>query len=79
MIRLHGVPLSVVLDRDTKFTSKCWNGFQASIGTCPPDYVGNWDSGLPLVEFAYNNRYHTSIDMAPFEVLYGQRRRAPIC
>ena len=30
-----------------------------------------WEDYLHLVEFAYNNGYHTSIQMSPFEVLYG--------
>ncbi|GJV63995.1 putative reverse transcriptase domain-containing protein [Tanacetum coccineum] len=34
---------------------------------------------LPLVEFSYNNSYHTSIKAAPFEALYGQKCRSPIC
>ena len=33
MVRLYGVPLNIVSDRGTKFTSKFWNGFQASMGT----------------------------------------------
>ncbi|GJV33005.1 putative reverse transcriptase domain-containing protein [Tanacetum coccineum] len=33
---------------------------------------------LPLVEFSYNNRYHTSIKAAPFEALYGRKCRSPI-
>ncbi|KAI3704139.1 hypothetical protein L1987_74353 [Smallanthus sonchifolius] len=37
---------------------------------CVIDFGGNWDSHLSLVEFSYNNSYHTSINMAPFEALY---------
>ena len=32
-----------------------------------------------LVEFAYNNSYHSSIEMAPFVALYGRKCRSPIC
>ncbi|GKA11083.1 putative reverse transcriptase domain-containing protein [Tanacetum coccineum] len=34
---------------------------------------------LPLVEFSYNNSYHTSIKVAPFEALYDRKCRSPIC
>nr|GEW50793.1 putative reverse transcriptase domain-containing protein [Tanacetum cinerariifolium] len=34
---------------------------------------------LPLVEFSYNNSYHSSIKAALFEALYGQKCRSPIC
>nr|GFB77978.1 putative reverse transcriptase domain-containing protein [Tanacetum cinerariifolium] len=37
-----------------------------------------WDRHLPLVEFSYNNNYHTSIKVALFEALYGQKCRSPI-
>ncbi|KAI3826049.1 hypothetical protein L1987_00091 [Smallanthus sonchifolius] len=46
---------------------------------CVIDFGGNWDSHLTLIEFSYNNSYHTSIDMAPFEALYGRKCRSPIC
>ncbi|WVZ89990.1 hypothetical protein U9M48_036331 [Paspalum notatum var. saurae] len=32
----------------------------------------------PLGEFAYNNSYQKSLDMAPFEALYGRRCRTPL-
>nr|GEX46330.1 reverse transcriptase domain-containing protein [Tanacetum cinerariifolium] len=34
---------------------------------------------IPLVEFTYNNSYHTSIKVAPFEALYDRKFRSPIC
>lgn len=36
------------------------------------DFKGNWDEHIPLIEFAYNNGYKTSIGMAPYEALYGR-------
>nr|GEU76763.1 hypothetical protein [Tanacetum cinerariifolium] len=41
--------------------------------------LGAIDKHLPLVEFSYNNSYHTSIKAAPFEDLYCQKCRSPIC
>ncbi|GJS10343.1 putative reverse transcriptase domain-containing protein [Tanacetum coccineum] len=37
------------------------------------------DNTLTLVEFSYNNSYHTSINAALFEALYGHKCRSPIC
>ena len=34
---------------------------------------------LPLIEFAYNNIYHSSIQMGPYEALYGRRCRSSVC
>ena len=45
---------------------------------CGIDFGGHWDKFLPLAEFSYNNSYHSSIDMAPFEAFYGRRCRSPI-
>ncbi|GJS77761.1 putative reverse transcriptase domain-containing protein [Tanacetum coccineum] len=45
---------------------------------CVIDFGGNWDVHLPLVEFSYNNSYHSSIQCAPFEALYGRKCRLPI-
>ena len=47
--------------------------------SCVIEYGGSWDSHLPLIEFAYNNSYHASIKMAPYEMLYGRKCRTPTC
>nr|GFB29432.1 hypothetical protein [Tanacetum cinerariifolium] len=35
------------------------------------DFRKGWSRHLLLVEFSYNNSYHTSIKVAPFKALYG--------
>ncbi|GJS84003.1 putative reverse transcriptase domain-containing protein [Tanacetum coccineum] len=46
---------------------------------CVLNFGKSWDRHLPLVEFSYNNSYHTSIKAAPFEALYRHKCRSPIC
>ena len=46
---------------------------------CAIDFEGNWDDHVPLIEFAYNNSYHSSIGMPPYEALYGRKCRSPTC
>ncbi|GJX08017.1 putative reverse transcriptase domain-containing protein [Tanacetum coccineum] len=46
---------------------------------CVIDFGNGWVKYLPLVEFSYNNSYHASIKAAPFEALYGQKCRSPVC
>ncbi|GKF05512.1 putative reverse transcriptase domain-containing protein [Tanacetum coccineum] len=45
---------------------------------CVLDFGGSWDIYHPLVDFLFNNSYHASVRCAPFEALYGRRRRSPI-
>ncbi|RVW33107.1 Transposon Ty3-I Gag-Pol polyprotein [Vitis vinifera] len=108
IVRLHGIPISIVSDRDPKFTSQFWQSLQRALGTqlnfstafhpqtdgqserviqiledmlraCVLDFGGNWADYLPLVEFAYNNSYQSSIGMTPYEALYGRPCRSPLC
>ncbi|XP_074292046.1 uncharacterized protein LOC141618882 [Silene latifolia] len=46
---------------------------------CVLEFGGLWEERLDLIEFSYNNSYHASIGMAPFETLYGRRCRSPVC
>ncbi|GJY51371.1 putative reverse transcriptase domain-containing protein [Tanacetum coccineum] len=45
---------------------------------CVLDFRGSWEVHLPLVEFSYNNSYHSSVRCALFEALYGRKCRSPI-
>ncbi|KAG8481219.1 hypothetical protein CXB51_025969 [Gossypium anomalum] len=68
IVRLHGVAVSIISHRDPRFTSRFWNKLHEA-----------WEDYLPLAEFAYNNSYQASIQMAPYEALYGRRCRTPSC
>nr|GEV00446.1 reverse transcriptase domain-containing protein [Tanacetum cinerariifolium] len=46
---------------------------------CVIDFRNGWERHLPLVEFSYNNSYHTSIKAAPFEAPSGRKCRSPVC
>ncbi|GJZ53451.1 putative reverse transcriptase domain-containing protein [Tanacetum coccineum] len=107
IVARHGVPISIISDRDSRFTSRFWQSMQEALGTrldmstayhpqtdgqsertiqtledmlraCVLDFGGSWDVHLPLVEFSYNNSYHSSVRCAPFEALYGRKCRSPI-
>ncbi|KZV16743.1 DNA/RNA polymerase superfamily protein [Dorcoceras hygrometricum] len=107
IVRLHRVPVSIVSDIDSKFTSAFWKSLHRALGTkltfstafhpqtdgqskrviqiledllraCIVDFSESWDLKLPLVEFAYNNSFQASIQMDPYEALYGRKCRTPL-
>jgi len=45
---------------------------------CIPEFDGTWERYLPLIKFAYNNSFQSSIKMAPYEALYGRKFRTPL-
>ncbi|GKC90712.1 putative reverse transcriptase domain-containing protein [Tanacetum coccineum] len=74
VVTIHGMPVLIICDRDDRFTSNFWKSFQKAL-----DFGNGWDRHLLLIEFSYNNSYHTSIKAAPFEALYGHKCRSPVC
>ena len=107
IMRLYGIPVCIVSDRDPRFVFRFWQKFQEISGTklnlsttyhsqtdrqsertiqilenmlksCIMEFGGSWSHHMTLVEFAYNNTYHASIQMAPYETLYRRKYRSPI-
>ncbi|GJU55177.1 putative reverse transcriptase domain-containing protein [Tanacetum coccineum] len=107
IVARHGVPISIISNRDSRFTSRLWQSMQEALGTrldmstayhpqagdqsertiqtlddmlraCVLNFEGSWDVYLSLVEFSYNNSYHSSMRCALFEALYGRKCRSPI-
>ena len=46
--------------------------------TCTIDFLGSLEKYFPLVGFAYNNNFLSTIAMAPYEALYGRKYRSPV-
>ncbi|GKE78103.1 putative reverse transcriptase domain-containing protein, partial [Tanacetum coccineum] len=80
VVTRHGVPISIISDRDTRFTSLFWKALHEALGTrLDMNFGKSWDRHLPIVEFYYNNSYHTSIKATPFKALYDRKCRSLIC
>ncbi|GJX24370.1 putative reverse transcriptase domain-containing protein [Tanacetum coccineum] len=61
------------------YTSIDVSGASRRDNSCVIDFGNGWVKHLPLVEFSYNNSYHASIKVAPFEALYGRKCHSPMC
>jgi len=108
IVRLHGIPSSIVLDWDPRFTFMFWESLQVALGTklrlsfayhpqtngqteitiqsledllkaCVLEQNVSWLECLLLIEFTYNNSFHSSTGMDPFKALYGRRFRTSLC
>ena len=42
------------------------------------NFMGSWDDHLSLIEFSFNNNFHSNIQTAPYEALYGRRCSSPV-
>ncbi|GKA91967.1 putative reverse transcriptase domain-containing protein [Tanacetum coccineum] len=107
IVARHGVPVLIISNRDSRFTSRFWRSMHEALGTrldismgyhphkdgqsehtiqtledmfraYVMDFGGSWDVHLPLVEFSYNNSYHSNVRCAPFEALYRRKCHSPI-
>ncbi|GJR16024.1 putative reverse transcriptase domain-containing protein [Tanacetum coccineum] len=56
--------------QDTIWSKRTIQTLEDMLRACVIDFGKGWDRYPPLVEFSYNNSYHTSIKAAPFEALY---------
>nr|GEY67902.1 putative reverse transcriptase domain-containing protein [Tanacetum cinerariifolium] len=75
---LHGM-INKLEPRTDDQSERTIQTLEDMLRACVLNFGKGWDKHLPLVEFSYNNTYHTSIKAAPFEALFGCKCRSPIC
>ncbi|GKE40624.1 putative reverse transcriptase domain-containing protein, partial [Tanacetum coccineum] len=78
VVTRHGVPFSIISDRDGRFTSLFWQALHKALGTrldmstaYHPETNGQSERTIQTLE--------DTIKVAPFEALYGRKCRSPVC
>ncbi|XP_074299390.1 uncharacterized protein LOC141630476 [Silene latifolia] len=92
MMKAHSTPYSVhpggdKLYKDLKKTFWWPDGqtertiktLEDMLQACAMEFGGSWDDRLDLIEFSYNNSYHTNIGMTPSEASYDRKCMSPLC
>nr|GEU64167.1 putative reverse transcriptase domain-containing protein [Tanacetum cinerariifolium] len=82
VVTRHGIPVSIICDRDPRFTSNFWKAFQKAMGTrldMSTAYHPETDGQSERTIQTLKDIYHASIKAAPFEALYGRKCRSPVC
>nr|GEU31649.1 reverse transcriptase domain-containing protein [Tanacetum cinerariifolium] len=82
VVTRHGIPVSIICDRDDRFTSNFERSFLKALGTrldmstaYHPQTDGQSEKTIQTLE----DIYHTSIKAAPFEAQYGRKCRSSVC
>nr|XP_043639115.1 uncharacterized protein LOC122610189 [Erigeron canadensis] len=86
IVTKYGVPLSIVSDRDPRFTSDFWQSLQEALGTrlnlstaYHPQSDGQSERTIQTLEDMLRSCALEFKGCAPFEALYGRKCRSPLC
>ncbi|KAJ9537978.1 hypothetical protein OSB04_030711 [Centaurea solstitialis] len=78
IVMRHGVPISIISDRDSRFTSRFWQSLQAALGTSVdlstayhPQTDDQTERTIQTLRICY-------VHCAPYEALYGRKCRSPL-
>nr|GEU67896.1 hypothetical protein [Tanacetum cinerariifolium] len=77
IVARNGMPVSIISNHDSYFTSRFWQSLQKALGT-RLDLSKVYHPETDDQKFSYNNSYYSSVKCAPFKALYGRRCRTPI-
>ncbi|GJY64861.1 putative reverse transcriptase domain-containing protein [Tanacetum coccineum] len=76
VVTRHGVPVSIISDRDGRFTSLFWKALNKALGT----RLDMSTAYHPEMDGQSERTIHvTRLRAAPFEALYGRKCRSPVC
>nr|GEX87017.1 putative reverse transcriptase domain-containing protein [Tanacetum cinerariifolium] len=78
IVARHGVPISIISDRDSRFTSRFWQSMQKALETCLDMSMAYHPQTDGQIKFLSNNSYHSSVRCALFNALYGRKCRSLI-
>ncbi|GKD16121.1 putative reverse transcriptase domain-containing protein, partial [Tanacetum coccineum] len=78
IVARHGVPILIISDRDSRFTSRFWQTMQEALGTRLDMSTAYHPQTDGHSERTIQTFYHSSVRCAPFEALYGRKYRSPI-
>nr|GEX94772.1 putative reverse transcriptase domain-containing protein [Tanacetum cinerariifolium] len=70
VVTRHKILVSIICDRDPRFTSNFWKAFQKAMGT---------RLDMSTTYHPETDGYHASIKAVSFEALYGQKCPSPVC
>ncbi|KAA3461431.1 Retrovirus-related Pol polyprotein from transposon 17.6 [Gossypium australe] len=83
IVKLYGVPLSITLDRDLKFTFRFWCKLHEALGSklnfSTPFHLQTDDQLERVIQVLEDMlRYQASIKISPYEALYRRKFRSPL-
>ncbi|RDX82417.1 hypothetical protein CR513_36791, partial [Mucuna pruriens] len=88
VVRLHGLPRTIISDKDTKFYGDFWKSLWSRIGTkllFPPlvihkwmDKLRVWEDWIRQVKFSYNRMFNSTTSYSPFELTYSFNPLSPL-
>ncbi|GKC40147.1 putative reverse transcriptase domain-containing protein, partial [Tanacetum coccineum] len=80
IVARHGMPISIISERDSRFTSRFWQSMQKALGTrldmstaYHPQTDGQSERTIQTLEYMLR-----VVRCAPFKALYGRKYRSPI-
>ncbi|GJU82474.1 putative reverse transcriptase domain-containing protein [Tanacetum coccineum] len=92
VVMKHGIPVSIICDRDPRFASNIWKSLQKALGTSldmsnayHPQTDGQSERTIQTLEdmlracvIDFGNGWVKQLPL-PFEALYGRKCRSPVC
>ncbi|GKB80416.1 putative reverse transcriptase domain-containing protein [Tanacetum coccineum] len=83
IVTRHGVPVSIISDRDGRFTSLFWKALNKALGTrldmSTAYHPETDDQSKRTIQTLEDMLRACVIKAAPFETLYGRKCRSPVC